>query len=110
MLESRSGIELAKEVSKWPVITVRYTQDQSAEPLSEEKGQEGIPDEEQEPKALPAPTPASTPTPTNKPKRLSLDGIDLDMVLYYNENGESYYHTSDYCSAVDSKSRCLPIA
>ena len=34
VLENRSGIELAKEVSTWPVITVRYTQDQSAEPLS----------------------------------------------------------------------------
>lgn len=41
------------------------------------------------------------PPPTKpKPKRLSHDGIDLDMPLFYNENGGKYYHTSDMCPSV----------
>ena len=48
------------------------------------------------------PTIATTapPPPETKPLRLSHDGINLDMPLYYNENGGNYYHTTDMCSAV----------
>lgn len=55
------------------------------------------------PAASPTVAPTLTPQPFVKPKRLSHDGIDLDMILYYNENGGSFYHTSEYCTAVDFK-------
>lgn len=45
-------------------------------------------------------TTAPPPPPETKPLRLSHDGINLDMQLYYNENGGNYYHTTDMCSAV----------
>ena len=45
-------------------------------------------------------TTAPPPPPETKPLRLSHDGINLDMPLYYNENGGNYYHTTDMCSAV----------
>lgn len=57
-----------------------------------------------EPTTLPTepPTIATTAPPPTEPKplRLSHDGINLDMVLYYNENGGNYYHTLDMCTSV----------
>ena len=58
-----------------------------------------------EPTTIPTETPtiattAPPPPPETKPLRLSHDGINLDMQLYYNENGGNYYHTTDMCSAV----------
>jgi len=35
--------------------------------------------------------------------RLSHDGINLDMVLYYNENGGHYYHTTPTCSSTTAE-------
>ena len=40
------------------------------------------------------------PPPETKPLRLSYDGINLDMQLYYYKNGSNYYHTTDMSSAV----------
>ena len=47
---------------------------------------------------------ASTPMPTViSDSRITHDGISLDMTLFYNPEGGSFYHTRDDCPSVNSK-------
>ncbi len=41
--------------------------------------------------------------PTATSANVTHDGIALDMQLYYNTDGGSYYHTTPNCTAINSK-------
>lgn len=87
ILMNSGGEKTQMEMPKFPTVPAESVTEPTTEPTT-------VPTE--------PPTVATTAPPETKPLRLSHDGINLDMKLYYNENGGNYYHTTDMCSAVGS--------
>lgn len=60
------------------------------------------------PTQVPTQNPTIQPTATVRPtatpnQNVTHDGVAVDMTLYYNTDGGSYYHTTDRCSAINEK-------